>query len=470
VTIEFRCSCGAVCRAQEAEAGRLHHCEACGLDVPVPSPEEAQTTLQADATGPDPSDAVPETGDAVAGADTAEGEPAPDAGSGLDALRHQIVTDEDAAQAAEEAQAHQEAADALRDQLGGGGIGDIAAHLRDGEDADIQADADAQADKRRGDAEALRQQLGGGGVADIVAAFRGEDAGEDAGEDVGEAGPAAGEGPAIDTAALGAAALRRPPAKKKVLRGYDRAAHHITFKRVIWMPAMLVGLVCLGIAVYCFVPKSDPVYEQHRGRFHEKLKAANIPVNGFEIVKHGGELWAVPKGADARKTDTGRVYYTNAAGFDEPAVNAEDYALSQMAEEGRASGLFTYGLLLGGVGLVLMVLSLITVRDVRMVAAAEAKRTPVAEEAEDETDDESVSEGEAFEDETDDESVPEDEAFEDETDDESVPEDEADDESEDEADEDEADDESEDEADANPESGPADNLTDEEPSGSGAGG
>ncbi|MCX5677216.1 MAG: hypothetical protein NTX87_19700 [Planctomycetota bacterium] len=41
MAIEFKCPCGATCRADEAKAGELFHCEACGLDLPVPASGEA---------------------------------------------------------------------------------------------------------------------------------------------------------------------------------------------------------------------------------------------------------------------------------------------------------------------------------------------------------------------------------------------------------------------------------------------
>jgi len=374
VTIEFRCSCGALCRADESEVGHLFHCEACGLDVPVPTPEEAARSLQEDEAEP-------------ASAETEAA--APDAAP---------AGDDESAPAADRAGA---TADVLREQLGGGGIGDIAAHIHDGEDESALGDAAAAAEKRRGDAEALRQQLGegeasdaaalaekrradadalreqlgGGGAADIAAALRSEGIGAD--------GQAAARAQAIGTADLpSTAAPGRTAPKKKVLRGHERAAHHIAFKRAIWLPALLVGLVCLAVGAYCFIPTPDPTYEKHMARFREKLKDSHIPSDGFEIVEHGGEAWAIPKGAEHRKTATGRVYYSNAAGFDEPAVNAEDYAKSHAVEEGRVSGYFLYGVLLVAVGLVLVVLSVFTYRDVRLVRAARAEAGAEPEEAE----------------------------------------------------------------------------------------
>jgi hypothetical protein len=116
--------------------------------------------------------------------------------------------------------------------------------------------------------------------------------------------------------------------------------------------------------------------------FQEELQKGNIPVDGYEIVWHGGEAWAIPEGAEHRKTNSGRVYYSNPAGFDEPAVHAEDYAKSQAAEEGRTSGYFMYGVLLGVVGLVLIVLSAFTYRDVRLVRKAQASGGAEPQEAE----------------------------------------------------------------------------------------
>ena len=386
MTIEFRCSCGAICRADESEVGHLFHCEACGLDVPVPPPEEAARSLQ---------EGEPEPGSAETEAAAPDAAPA---------------GDDESAPAAD---APHGAADALREQLGGGGVGDIAAHIHDGEDeaalADAaavtekrRADADAlreqlgdgdasdvaaAAEKRRGDADALREQLGGGGAADIADALRSEGVGAD--------GQAAAGAPAIGTADLPAsAASGRTAPKKKVLRGHERAAHHIIFKRAIWVPALLVGLVCLAVGVCAGVfrvhPRDIPdliggkedLYAMHLARFHEKLNEVRIPVDGYEIVEHGGEAWAIPKGAEHRKTATGRVYYSNAAGFDEPALLAEDYAMSLAVEQRSQSGLLWFGVGLTAVGLVLIVLSAITYRDVRLVRAARAEAGAESEEAE----------------------------------------------------------------------------------------
>jgi len=384
VTIEFRCSCGALCRADEAEVGQLFHCEACGLDLPVPTAEEAARSVQeteAETLSADTETSGPEG--------AADGDGAP-------------------ASAAEEPSA---AAEALREQLGGGGVADIAAHIHDGEDEAAQAEAAAEAEKhredadalrqqlggeeaqaaaekRRGDADALFEQLGGGGIADIADALRGEGVGGAAG------GRAAGGAPAIGAVDLRAAAGPRRTAPKKALRGHERAAHHLSIKKAIWLPSLLVGLFCLAVGVCAVVFRIGPrdiwdivtgkedLYAKHLARFHEKLQEAHIPVDGYQIVLHGGEAWAIPKGAEHHKTDTGRVYYANPAGFDEPALLAEDYAKSQAIEQRSQSLLSRYGIALILVGLLLIVLSIFTYRDVRLVRAARAEAGAEPEEAE----------------------------------------------------------------------------------------
>jgi hypothetical protein len=53
VAIEFKCPCGAICRADESRVGELFHCDACGLDLPVPATGEAPLAeVVAGPTGP----------------------------------------------------------------------------------------------------------------------------------------------------------------------------------------------------------------------------------------------------------------------------------------------------------------------------------------------------------------------------------------------------------------------------------
>ena len=471
MAIEFRCACGALCRAEDDQVGQLFHCEACGVDTPVPSADEAAAG-NVEGRG-DASDALREQLGGGGAADIAaglreqgvDGEKADKRREGAEALRDQLggggvadladalqadimeaeavedeyeeprshehdledladqaLSEEQKVEAAEEAQRHRVATEALRSQLGGGGHADIAAGLR-GPD-----EGGELAEKRRGDAEALRSQLGGGGFADLAKALRGEDdtvldAGDgeggppgeaappgeaDSGAPAGTGGPAGLPGREAGTQAGAApfrpgAAGRRVAPKKKVLRGHERAAHHLGFKRFIWFPSMLVGLVCIAVgvggAVFHIHPREIPslmsgkpnLYEQHMAVFREKLKGANISADDFDIVEHAGRAWAIPAGAEHRKTSSGGVYYTNDAGFDEPAVDAEEYVRAQSIETGRVTGLLWYGVGLIGVGGILAILSLFALRDVLIVGARRRKEEAAAEEAE-------VMEGEAVED------------------------------------------------------------------------
>ncbi|MCX5656281.1 MAG: hypothetical protein NTY65_16720 [Planctomycetota bacterium] len=53
MAIEFKCPCGAICRADESRVGELFHCDACGLDLPVPATGEAPLAeVVAGPTGP----------------------------------------------------------------------------------------------------------------------------------------------------------------------------------------------------------------------------------------------------------------------------------------------------------------------------------------------------------------------------------------------------------------------------------
>jgi len=459
VAIEFRCACGALCRAEDDQVGQLFHCEACGVDIPVPSPDEAAGGVEGRG---DAAEVLRQQLGGGGAADLAAGlreqgvggEDAERRREGAEALRSQlggggaadladaiqddlreaaIVEDEspkpvsheadledladqafsyeEKAQASEAAERQRAATEALRSQLGGGGAADLAASLRE------QGVGGEDAERRREGAEALRAQLGGGGAADLAKALRGEadtasDDGAGAPTDEGAPGAPAGlPGREAGTKAAAAsfrpgAAGRRMPPKKKVLRGHERAAHHFGFKRFIWFPSMLVGLVCVAVGVGAAVFHVHPGWKlealrtgkpspyeqnvlnarQYMAQFYEKLKANNIPVDGFEILQDGGRAWAIPKGAEHRKTSTGSVYYVNESGFDEPAVSAEEYAKSQAAEaelQVIRTRLLWFGVGLMGVGGILAALSLFALRDVLIVGAR--RRKGEAAEAGDET-------------------------------------------------------------------------------------
>ena len=343
MAIEFTCHCGAACSADESQAGQLFHCEACGLDIPVPFPEDA---ARAD------DEAAETSGPAQA----------------------------DAAQAAvrdmEDAEAHAEAERAMVEQMKDvrGDPDQIASRRREDLDAlkrETGGDVDAGDTKAKheGDIQALHDQLGSeGGVAEMAEQMRASGEGE------------GGEAVAVSAGELGPRAVR--PIRKKPPKGKERAAHHVGFKKAIWLPSLLIGLVCVGIGVYCFLPSSEEnPYKRHLAYFHETLKKAGIAE--FDVVQAGKASWAIPKGATHSVSDTGRVYFQNVPAYgqvapDEAAVDATDYVKAKNYTSGRQSKSLQFGIVLTAVGAVLVLLSVITLRDVRIVAAMRAE---AAEEA-----------------------------------------------------------------------------------------
>ncbi len=323
MAIEFRCPCGAVCSADEARVGELFHCEACGLDTPVPSPEQAQAAGQA------------------AHADAAQD------------MIHQ-VQDAQGAAAVEAAARHQEDLAALMKETGG-----------------TAAEPDAEA-KRQAGVAALHEQLGShAGAAEMAEQMRAVR---------GDQGGAAR--PGVPPVILGPLSGPRPPSKRP-LTGKARAAHHVGFKRAIWLPSLLVSLVCLGVGVYCFFAGGSNPYARHLERFEGLLKDARIAQ--FEIVTHQGKAWAIPKGAKHSITSLGTVFYRNVTDLgdsapDEPAVEADDYVKSQAHQSMQRSKYLWFGFMLVAVGLALGVLSLWAYHDVRVTRGetAAAAETPAA--------------------------------------------------------------------------------------------
>ncbi|KPJ77890.1 MAG: hypothetical protein AMS14_00400 [Planctomycetes bacterium DG_20] len=337
MAIEFTCDCGAACSADDSQAGQLFHCEACGLDIPVPSPADA-----------------PETA----------------APAQVDVTRAAV---EDMM---EDAEAHAEAERAMIEQIKEvrGDPGEITARRRQDLDAlkretAGEVDEEAVKAKRNADIQALHAQIGSqGGIAEIAEQMR----------------PLRGEAVAVSAAELGPRTAR--PIRKGPPKGQERAAHHIGIKRAIWLPSLLVGLACVGVGVYCFLPSAEPnPYGQHVAYFQEQLKKAGI--GEFEVVEAGKGSWAIPKGATHSVSQSGIVYFQNVPAYgqvapDEPAVDATDYVKSQTHQSGRQSKSLQFAVLLTVVGLVLVVLSIVTLRDVRIVAAMRAEAAETPEEAE----------------------------------------------------------------------------------------
>jgi hypothetical protein len=117
----------------------------------------------------------------------------------------------------------------------------------------------------------------------------------------GGAAPAAGVF-VLGPSAAGPAAAE-PEAKRGFIppppRGLDRARHHLGFKKVMWIPTLLIGFGGVGLAVWCFLAEGPP------------QKVMDVPEGTPKIVKSAdGEMWLVPPGATATEHEDGTIWYT----------------------------------------------------------------------------------------------------------------------------------------------------------------
>lgn len=313
MAIEFKCECGAMCSADETKVGTLYHCEACGLDIPVPA---------------SPAPAAP------------AGETAPELGpDGLPAKRISGLAD-------------------LQKELGGAAAPTDAAPLAD-------------TAKRESDRNALLQQLGGGlgGTAEMMAQMK-----------------AVREGAGIDPTQRAAAAksIGQPKKVKAPVRpptGVARAAHHLGFKRMAWKPSLAIALVCIGFAVYCFIPHAPAPIVDVPNEITDQDRTIKDP----QIVKDNlGRFWAVPQGAKYQQSSSGSVFYLNESDFEEQGILAEDWLRQRnkvqsyrQDQAGRQVMYLVFGVSFVLVGGVLAFLSLWMLHDVRLVRR---ESIPVAEE------------------------------------------------------------------------------------------
>ena len=162
--------------------------------------------------------------------------------------------------------------------------------------------------------------------------------------------------PRTGSAAKRAAASRRAPT------GKARAAMHIGFKRMMWIPALAIGLICMVAGAYCFIPKTP-------------AKLPDLGVENPQMVTDGeGHTWAIPQGATPRPHENGSMWYENTEGYEEQAVSADDYVKRQKNAAGRQWGFLGFGIGFFAVAGALMFLSLWMWRDVRMVGSGEGER------------------------------------------------------------------------------------------------
>ena len=241
MAIEFKCSCGAACSADEMKVGQTIHCEACGKDVKVPEPADAPVA-------------------------EVLVDPGPSAMQGLQEI------------------------------IGRGDVNEMVRQISEARGVPLPAKAPASAPSRV----PASAPVGAAAAAGVTMAQR---AGAAAAPVTGGAAPAAGVSvPGLSAAGPAAAepesnrgfSLPPPP------RGLDRARHHLGFKKVMWLPALIIGFGSVGWAARCFLeegPTRQAMYVQERT---------------LEIVKSadGKKMWLVPPGATATEHEDGTIWYT----------------------------------------------------------------------------------------------------------------------------------------------------------------
>jgi hypothetical protein len=138
--------------------------------------------------------------------------------------------------------------------------------------------------------------------------------------------PAGAAGARID---LGPRA-KRPAGPVAPPTGAARAAHHFGFKRVMWLPSLIIGLVCFGLGAYCLL-----TFLLSSGT-QIAYPVRDFPADWQVVHDNLGNSWAIPLGATLQPGKTGRMFYVNTAGYEESAVDANEYA-ANLAKAERAA-------------------------------------------------------------------------------------------------------------------------------------
>jgi hypothetical protein len=358
VAIEFKCPCGATCRADEAKTGELFRCDACGLDLPVPA---------SDAAGP----LAEVVGEPPAGASAA---------GTLDPAQVAGVLGQ---APASKAGVSSDAAEAFKAQV-----------------------------KDRAGFNEMMQQLHG-----VKAPAAGETSPATPAAGSGAAGPAAGAtaGSGAKAPLLAAGLRTRGPVKP--LTPVSRAAHHFGFKKVMWIPTLAVAVLCIVAGIIAFVlsardttatitppdvvikepevikdaqgvqwaiPRGNTPSPHDDGTMWSK-DAQGQESAALQIVRDAADrIWAVPAGKTLTTSKSGKVFYQDDSGFDmEPQSAARwldiqgDLDKRKAKDVGHQQGNRWFGVALLAVGLVLAAFGLWLRMDVRQVLreqAAEAEK------------------------------------------------------------------------------------------------
>ena len=318
--IEFKCTCGAVCSADQSKVGQLLHCEACGLDVPVPAPGTADAVRKSDPAA---------TAEMIAQVQTV----APAHGQDLGVLKDEMVAKAAEGVTADEAARRQADRDAFRAQLG----------------------------QKVGADELLAQIHGIRREAEAPAAPGA--AGPDAAATDAGAAPAAPAARNTASATELGKALRLAAPAKPIPTGKARAATHVRVKRVVWAPSLVMGLLCLAGGLYSLDALTLKLV-WHRPTLFPPV---NTPAPRDMVADDNGDWWALPKGAEAVKHPDGKFWYVNEYGAEEPAefIKGMKEAVAFDRAQKENALFFAPSFLI--VGLALLLLGLWSWNDVRIV-------------------------------------------------------------------------------------------------------
>ena len=318
MAIQFKCLCGAECSANESMVGQLHHCAACGLDIPV----------VAAATGEASRDQPAATAEMIAQVLSAtEGGRRGDRGPGLDELRGEVAAKEVEGISEEEAARRKVDRDAFQAQLG----------------------------KKTG-ADELIFQITGKRVAAATEAGEGAPAGEGA---AAPAAPARSPAAAVEMKK----ALRLAAPAKPIPTGKARAATHIRIKRVVYGPSLALGVICLSLALWCIDALTLKVLPFHKQAVFPEIRTKNPEFSTDEQ----GKMWAMPKGMTPSPHADGKMWYLNEYGTEEPAESVEDLQKALAYDRNLKEMNLWFGASLTVTALALLFLGFWTWNDVRIV-------------------------------------------------------------------------------------------------------
>ena len=284
MAIEFKCPCGAVCRADEAKAGELFHCDACGLDLPVP------------AAGSEAAGSAPKVSVSASAVEEFKAQARDRRGfKDMLAQLHPDKTPADSNVPVAEVVAGPapSLADEFRAQVGGrDGFNAMMSQLHG---IEVPPEAPPAAEGAPGDVTGSPAASAAGSTTAASTAAGLQPAGS------GAAGAIAAAG----TKARGLA----PPAKP-----VSRAQHHFGFKRVMWLPTLIVAGVCLLASIYAFTLYATAPEQA-------AVVPPDVVIKEPEIIKDAqGEQWAIPRGSTAAAHEDGTMWSKDAEGREKAAL------------------------------------------------------------------------------------------------------------------------------------------------------